>query len=133
MEKAKGEKKMKKVFKYLFITLFMLSFCITATSCLVDESTNKSVVELVNAKKEAKEELDSYVVITDYRENEKIVIIEIITDSKKVITNALTIEEVKTELNSAKSLIDEVKTDKELQQEELLRMKQKKNYLHMLI
>lgn len=111
---------MKKVFKYLFITLFMLSICITATSCLVDESTDESVIELVNAKKEAKEELDSYVVITDYRENEKIVIIEIIKDSKKAITNALTIEEVKTELNSAKSLIDEVKTDKELQQEELL-------------
>ncbi|QVK19355.1 PQQ-binding-like beta-propeller repeat protein [Mycoplasmatota bacterium] len=70
-------------------------------------------------KTDAKTELENYVTLNDYRDEQQLEITNLIADGKLAIDNAISSSEIANALSDAKAIIDLVKTDAELTQEEL--------------
>ena len=81
------------------------------------------ITELEEAKTNAKSALDSYVNAEDYRDSEKTLLETTIANGKTAIDSATTTADVTAALNSAKALIDAIKTDAVLTSEELVAAK----------
>lgn len=87
------------------------------------ESTQMESTALEELRADAKSELDSYVKEENYRDAEKALLKSTIADGKTSIDAATTSTDVTLALNSAKALIDAIKTDAMMSAEELLNVK----------
>lgn len=79
---------------------------------------DKAAIVLVEAKTEAKEELAGYKNADDYREAQKTELATAIASGSAAIDAATVVEAVNQALAKAKAVIDEIKTDAQLKQEE---------------
>ena len=74
--------------------------------------------DLENAKDDAKNQLDNYINLSDYRSAEQTQIAEIIEEAKAALENAADETEVASILANAKSSIDKIKTNAQITAEE---------------
>ena len=114
---------MKKFLSLVLALILVMSMALGMVSCDTtddpSDSTQTQATELEEAKTTAKAALESYVNSENYREAEKTLLETTITNGKTAIDAATTTADVTSALNSAKALIDAIKTDAVLTAEEL--------------
>ena len=115
---------MKRFLSFVLALILVMSMVAGMVSCditLVPSGTTQTgITELEEAKTNAKSALDSYVNAEDYRDSEKTLLETTIANGKTAIDSATTTADVTAALNSAKALIDAIKTDAVLTAEELV-------------
>ena len=119
---------MKKFLSLILALILIMSMTLGMVSCDTtddpsDSTQQTEVTELEEAKVAAKTELESYVNAENYREAEKTLLETTITNGKTAIDAAITVTDVTASLNSAKILIDAIKTDATMTAEELVAVK----------
>lgn len=95
---------------------------VASTKSFIDQVKTKADIDasiLVDKKVEAKAKIENYISdLTLYRENEKLIISSIISNTNSEIELVQTIEQLHIVVSNAKARLDEVKTDGELLLEE---------------
>ena len=118
---------MKKVLSLVLALILVMSMVAGMVSCDTtddpSDTTQTGITELEEAKTNAKSALDSYVNSENYRDSEKTLLETTIANGKTAIDSATTTADVTAALNSAKALIDAIKTDAVLTSEELVAAK----------
>ena len=118
---------MKKFLSFVLALILVMSMVAGMVSCDTtddpSDTTQTGITELEEAKTNAKSALDSYVNAEDYRDSEKALLETTIANGKTAIDSATTTADVTAALNSAKALIDAIKTDAVLTSEELVAAK----------
>jgi len=118
---------MKKFLSFVLALILVMSMVAGMVSCDTtddpSDSTQTGITELEEAKTNAKSALDSYVNVENYRDAEKTLLETAVADGKTAIDAATTSADVTSALNSAKALIDAIKTDAVLTAEELVAAK----------
>lgn len=104
-------------------TITKITTVLTNTKATIDkiktDAQLKIEEELVQAKTNAKTSIESYKDVSKYRTTEKNQVVSAINNGKTAIDGASTIEGIELVLNSAKAVIDNIKTDEQLIAEEL--------------
>ena len=115
---------MKRFLSFVLALILVMSMVAGMVSCDTtddpSDTTQTGITELEEAKTNAKVALDSYVNAEDYRDSEKTLLETTIANGKTAIDSATTTADVTAALNSAKALIDAIKTDAVLTAEELV-------------
>ena len=105
---------MKKFLSFVLALILVMSMVAGMVSCDTtddpSDTTQTGITELEEAKTNAKSALDSYVNAEDYRDSEKTLLETTIANGKTAIDSATTSADVTAALNSAKALIDAIKT-----------------------
>ena len=119
---------MKKFLSLVLAFILVMSMALGMVSCdTTDDPSNDTqqteANELEEAKAAAKTALESYVNSENYRDAEKTLLETAIADGKTAIDAATTSADITSALNSAKALIDAIKTDAVLTAEELVAAK----------
>ena len=119
---------MKKFLSLVLAFILVMSMALGMVSCdTTDDPSNDTqqteANELEEAKAAAKTALESYVNSENYRNAEKTLLETAIADGKTAIDAATTSADITSALNSAKALIDAIKTDAVLTAEELVAAK----------
>lgn len=119
---------MKKFLSLVLALILVMSMALGMVSCdTTDDPSNDTqqteANELEEAKAAAKTALESYVNSENYRDAEKTLLETAIADGKTAIDAATTSADITSALNSAKALIDAIKTDAVLTAEELVAAK----------
>ena len=119
---------MKKFLSLVLAFILVMSMALGMVSCdTTDDPSNDTqqteANELEEAKAAAKTALESYVNSENYRGTEKTLLETAIADGKTAIDAATTSADITSALNSAKALIDAIKTDAVLTAEELVAAK----------
>lgn len=119
---------MKKFLSLVLAFILVMSMALGMVSCdTTDDPSNDTqqteANELEEAKAAAKTALESYVNSENYRDAEKTLLETAIADGKTAIDAATTSADITSALNSAKALIDAIKTDAVLTAEELVTAK----------
>ena len=119
---------MKKFLSLVLALILVMSMALGMVSCdTTDDPSNDTqqteANELEEAKAAAKTALESYVNSENYRDVEKTLLETAIADGKTAIDAATTSADITSALNSAKALIDAIKTDAVLTAEELVAAK----------
>ena len=118
---------MKRFLSFVLALILVMSMVAGMVSCDTtddpSDTTQTGITELEEAKTNAKSALDSYVNAEDYRDSEKALLETTIANGKTAIDSATTTADVTAALNSAKALIDAIKTDAVLTSEELVAAK----------
>ena len=119
---------MKKFLSLVLAFILVMSMALGMVSCdTTDDPSNDTqqteANELEEAKVAAKTALESYVNSENYRDAEKTLLETAIADGKTAIDAATTSADITSALNSAKALIDAIKTDAVLTAEELVAAK----------
>ena len=118
---------MKRFLSFVLALILVMSMVAGMVSCDTtddpSDTTQTGITELEEAKTNAKSALDSYVNAEDYRDSEKTLLETTIANGKTAIDSATTTADVTAALNSAKALIDAIKTDAVLTSEELVAAK----------
>ena len=119
---------MKTFLSLILAIILVVSMILGMVSCDTTDDQSDSTQqteanELEEAKVAAKATLESYVNSENYREAEKTLLETTITDGKTAIDAATAVADVTAALNSAKVLVDAIKTDAVLTAEELLAAK----------
>ena len=119
---------MKKFLSLVLALILVMSMALGMVSCdTTDDPSNDTqqteANELEEAKAAAKTALESYVNSENYRDAEKTLLEAAIADGKTAIDAATTSADITSALNSAKALIDAIKTDAVLTAEELVAAK----------
>lgn len=115
---------MKKFLSLVLALILVMSMVAGMVSCDTPDdpsgTAQPEITELEEAKTNAKSALDSYVNAEKYRDAEKTLLETTVTNGKTAIDSATTTADVTAALNSAKALIDAIKTDAVLTSEELV-------------
>ena len=118
---------MKRFLSFVLALILVMSMVAGMVSCDTtddpSDTTQTGITELEEAKTNAKSALDSYVNAENYRDAEKTHLETTIANGKTAIDSATTTADVTAALNSAKALIDAIKTDAVLNSEELVAAK----------
>lgn len=118
---------MKRFLSFVLALILVMSMVAGMVSCDTtddpSDTTQTGITELEEAKTNAKVALDSYVNAENYRDSEKALLETTIANGKTAIDSATTTADVTAALNSAKALIDAIKTDAVLNSEELVAAK----------
>lgn len=118
---------MKRFLSFVLALILVMSMVAGMVSCDTSDdppdTTQTEITELEEAKTNAKSALDSYVNAENYRDSEKALLETTIANGKTAIDSATTTADVTAALNSAKVLIDAIKTDAVLNSEELVAAK----------
>ena len=118
---------MKRFLSFVLALILVMSMVAGMVSCDTtddpSDTTQTEITELEEAKTSAKSALDSYVNAENYRDAEKTLLETTIANGKTAIDSATTTADVTAALNSAKALIDAIKTDAVLNSEELVAAK----------